>query len=435
MVACRFGSRDCHATTVGWALSYSFRSELAAEAAPIAPVSSRTGIEYPTTNQKEVIMLGLQKVVIADYERGLKYVNRRLVDVLEPGVHRWFGLSSRNTRVDIVDVADGRLRLARADYLIRNAQAAVAKHFEVVDIAAGEVGLIFRNGKLDGLLKPGQSLVLWRDTTDLKIERVSVIETLEVADELFQEILNSPLSMEEKRTVYFREIADHQVGLLMVNGTFERVLSPGGYAFWALSKTISIELVDIRMQALEVGGQEMLTKDKVSLRINLAANYRITDAVRARVEYKDISQHLYRELQFGLRQAVGGKTLDELLTHKGELDNAVFSHAKQAMVDSGLTVDSVGVKDVILPGDMKEILNKVVEAQKASEANVIRRREETAATRSLLNTAKLMDSNPTLLRLKELEMLEKVTEKIDQITVYGGLDGVLNELVKIGDRR
>ena len=54
--------------------------------------------------------------------------------------------------------------------------------------------------------------------------------------------------------------------------------------------------------------------------------------------------------------------------------------------------------------------------------------------RSLLNTAKLMDSNPTLLRLKELEMLEKVTEKIDQITVCGGLDGVLNELVKIGGR-
>jgi regulator of protease activity HflC (stomatin/prohibitin superfamily) len=91
----------------------------------------------------------------------------------------------------------------------------------------------------------------------------------------------------------------------------------------------------------------------------------------------------------------------------------------------------VGVKDIILPGDMKEILGKVVEAEKVAQANVIRRREETNATRSLLNTAKVMENNPTALRLKELEALEKVTEKIGNISVFGGLDGVLNELVRI----
>ena len=200
-------------------------------------------------------------------------------------------------------------------------------------------------------------------------------------------------------------------------------------------KTVSVEVVDTRLQALEVSGQEMLTKDKVSLRINLAASYRIVEAVKARIEHKDIGQHLYRELQFGLRQAVGARELDALLANKGELDDIVFNHVRAQMAEQGLEVKSVGVKDIILPGEMKDILNKVVEVQKASEANVIRRREETAATRSLLNTAKLMDSNPTLLRMKELEVLEKVTEKIDQITVYGGLDGVLNELIKIGDRR
>ena len=113
----------------------------------------------------------------------------------------------------------------------------------------------------------------------------------------------------------------------------------------------------------------------------------------------------------------------------------MFGYAAAQVEGLGLSLEAVGVKDIILPGDMKAILNQVEEAQKVSEANVIRRREETAATRSLLNTAKLMDDNPTLLRLKELEMLEKVTEKIDQITVYGGLDGVLNELVKIGGQR
>jgi hypothetical protein len=78
---------------------------------------------------------------------------------------------------------------------------------------------------------------------------------------------------------------------------------------------------------------------------------------------------------------------------------------------------------------MKTILNQVVEAEKVAQANLIRRREETAATRSLLNTARLMEENPTLMRLKELETLEKVTEKIGTLTVYNGLDGVLKNLV------
>jgi regulator of protease activity HflC (stomatin/prohibitin superfamily) len=86
---------------------------------------------------------------------------------------------------------------------------------------------------------------------------------------------------------------------------------------------------------------------------------------------------------------------------------------------------------VILPGEMKEILNRVVEAEKVAQANLIKRREETAATRSLLNTARLMEENPTLLRLKELETLEKVTAKVDKLTVFGGLDGVLKDVVRI----
>ena len=97
----------------------------------------------------------------------------------------------------------------------------------------------------------------------------------------------------------------------------------------------------------------------------------------------------------------------------------------------GLELDAAGVKDIVLPGEMKTILAKVVEAEKSAEANAIRRREETAATRSLLNTAKVMEDNPVALRMKELETLERVAERIDKITVFGGLDQVLNGLVKL----
>ena len=99
--------------------------------------------------------------------------------------------------------------------------------------------------------------------------------------------------------------------------------------------------------------------------------------------------------------------------------------------DYGLRLLEVGVKDIILPGEMKNILNQVVEAEKAAKANIIKRREETAATRSLLNTAKLMDESPTLKRLKELETLEKIADKVENLTVFGGMESVINDTVKI----
>jgi regulator of protease activity HflC (stomatin/prohibitin superfamily) len=136
-------------------------------------------------------------------------------------------------------------------------------------------------------------------------------------------------------------------------------------------------------------------------------------------------------MQYGLRKAVSTKTLDDLLGDKASLDGDIFAHVRGRVSELGIEVLGVGIKDVILPGEMKEILNSVVQAEKAAQANIIRRREETNATRSALNTAKLIEDNPILMRLKELEALEKVTEKIDKLTVFGGLDGVLNQLVKL----
>ena len=139
---------------------------------------------------------------------------------------------------------------------------------------------------------------------------------------------------------------------------------------------------------------------------------------------------MYRELQYGLRKAVSAKMLDELLGDKASLDADIFAWVRGRVSDLGIEILGVG-RDVILPGDMKDILNSVVQAEKAAQANVIRRREEANATRSLLNTARLIEDSPVLMRLKELEALEKVAEKIDTLTVFGGLDGVLKQLVTL----
>ena len=169
----------------------------------------------------------------------------------------------------------------------------------------------------------------------------------------------------------------------------------------------------------------------MSLRINVTATYQLTDVEAAVRAVKDPLDHLYKEVQFGLRGAVGTRTLDALLEDKAVIDRSVADHLESRIEGLGISVKSVGVKDIILPGDMKDLLGKVVEAEKAAQANVIRRREETNATRSLLNTAKVMESNTVALRLKELETLEKITEKIGNISVYGGLESVLTDLVRM----
>jgi regulator of protease activity HflC (stomatin/prohibitin superfamily) len=193
-------------------------------------------------------------------------------------------------------------------------------------------------------------------------------------------------------------------------------------------------VLDLRLQTHEVTGQEVLTKDRVGLRANVTAVYRIADPVKAVSVTADLRDYLYKELQFALRQVVGTRTLDEVLGDKQGINAAIAELLVPRLVEAGLDVPSVGVKDIILPGDVRELMNRVIEAEKTAQANVIKRREETAATRSLLNTAKLMEDNPILLRLKELEALEKVSEKVGNVIVGNGMDGVLEDLVRIRPR-
>ncbi len=144
---------------------------------------------------------------------------------------------------------------------------------------------------------------------------------------------------------------------------------------------------------------------------------------------------LYRLVQFAIREAVASRTLDEVLSAKSVLDAELRDYVRERVAETGIEVTELGVKDVILPGEIRELVNKVVEAERTAKANLIRRQEETAATRSLLNTAKLMEENPLLLRLKELESLERLVEKVGRIDLHAGegqgLDALLTKLVRL----
>jgi len=139
----------------------------------------------------------------------------------------------------------------------------------------------------------------------------------------------------------------------------------------------------------------------------------------------------YYVYTLSLHDALPLVTLVALLEDKLFINQTVKELVEQELQSVGVRLERVGVKDIILPGEIKFILNQVVEAQKAAEANVIKRREETAATRRLDNTVNMMENNPTVLRLKELEALEKVSEKVGHLNVYGGIDQLMRETVKL----
>src|SRR5205807_857156 len=144
------------------------------------------------------------------------------------------------------------------------------------------------------------------------------------------------------------------------------------------------------------------------LRMNAVVTYRVQDAWQAVSVADDAKQALYREAQLALRAVVGSRELDAFLTDKDAVAEELAVMVRPRGQALGLELLALGIRDVILPGEMKDLMNKVTEAKKAAEANLIVRRAETAAMRSQANTAKLLQENPTLMRLRELEVLEKV---------------------------
>ncbi len=373
------------------------------------------------------------KFIVRKHERALLFRDGDFVKFLEPGVHRFVTVLHKYT-VDRFDITVPIFGHRLQDFLIEKYPRQVERYFDIVATDENEIAVVYHNDNVTLIMAPATRHLFAKGVHKIRVERINIVETLDVDERLAKRLLagnDAMLQSIADKAIYARVVPEGHVGLLYVDGELTRSLASGFHAFYAVERGVSVELFDTRVQTLEVSGQEILTKDKVSLRINLTATYQLTDVEKAVRETRDPLDHLYKEVQFGLRGAVGTRTLDALLEDKVAIDTSVAEHLKERFEAIGITVKSVGVKDIILPGDMKDLLGKVVEAEKAAQANVIRRREETNATRSLLNTAKVMETNAVALRLKELETLEKITEKIGNISVYGGLDSVLNDLVRM----
>lgn len=315
-------------------------------------------------------------------------------------------------KVAIYDLAKPFYPSIELNVLLRDEE--LAKHLTIIEVSDNELAIQYENSNFKAVLAPGR-YAFWKGLVDYTFVKAD-LSKIEITGAI------DLLAIKRKELVpYVRvcKVDSFQNGVLFVDNKVEKILGPGEYYFWKNAQDVTVSKVDLRQQQMEVSGQEILTKDKAALRISFYTQYKVVDVTKAVIDNKDYEKQLYILMQFALREYIGTLTLDELLENKEAITKYVMNALKDKAAALGVEVKSCGVRDIILPGDMKEIMNQVLIAQKQAQANVIARREETASTRSLLNTAKLMEENDMLFKLKEMEYVEKIAEKIGEITVAG----------------
>jgi len=354
-------------------------------------------------------------------EMGLLFRAGDFAGLLGPGTHLYLDPLNR-VRVDVVAQSEPFLKHGKLDLIVKS--GALQGRAEVLEIQDQQRALVWIDGRFARILGPGQH-VYW---TGLRAVRVEVVDIesprFEHADR--KVVLRSKVAAE---FLDMGSVNRGNVGILFLDGRYVENLEAGPWAFWKGVADVRVVEVDLRDTVIDLPGQEIMSADKVTLRMNVSGTYRVFDPRKAVCAIDDFRQALYREAQLVLRTVIGAREIDTLLADKEGVSSEAIALLNPRLEGLGLQCVTLGIRDLILPGEMKDLLNRVIEAKKAAEANLITRREETAALRSQANTAKLLVENPTLMRLRELEVLEKLvsTGKLNVLVVEKGLsDRVLN---------
>lgn len=343
--------------------------------------------------------------------------NDEFVEILSTGVY-WFW---KNESIFLYE--KGSLFIAPVEINLLLEHQEVLDALEIVEIGDNEIVLQFEDNVFRSVLTAGR-YAYWRGLRNYRFDKydISKIEMVAVFD---RQLLTRLSNFVRTYTV-----ESYEKGLLIVDGKFVKILEAGTYYWWKNAISIQVAKADVRQLQLEVSGQEILTKDKATLRLNFYVQYQVADIEKALFRNKEYEKQLYILMQFALREYVGGFSLDELLDKKDLVSEYVIKNASEKVADLGIELKNAGIRDIILTGEMKDIMNQVLVAEKKAQANIIMRREETASMRSLLNTAKLMEENETLWKLKEMEYVEKIADKINTISVSGN-GQILDQLKQI----
>ncbi len=176
-------------------------------------------------------------------------------------------------------------------------------------------------------------------------------------------------------------IKDTHRGLWYENGVLTKVLEAGRYEipyrekfFGPRGPLVELVLVDIRERDLTIKGQEILTADKVALRVSIIVQFRVVDpklAVHTVEKYED---RLYSDVQLAARRSLASMSLEDILTNRNRLSEDILSEVKNAAAGYGVTIQRADVKDLVFPGNLQEIMNKVLAAERMSQVQLVEAR-------------------------------------------------------------
>ena len=293
-------------------------------------------------------MLFIREFTVRKHERGILLRNGDFERFLAPAVYRFFDPHGR-IEVERFDLTQPKFEHRLSDYFMRWQPEAVDDLFLRVETGAGEIAVIYRNGHPWTFVPPERRALFWKGVVHVKAELIDVASELIVPQRIAQFCLAERQVQRASAfdaAVFVREVPEAHVGLLFVDGRLVRELVPGVHAFWKIGRNVSVELVDLRVKALEVGEQELITKDKESLRVHLNASYRFRDVQLTVKSVRDPVDFLYKEIQLGLRSAVAKRSLGALLEHKGCIDRDVFARVHDKLAALGIDLTEIGVNEL-----------------------------------------------------------------------------------------
>lgn len=365
--------------------------------------------------QKSKVM----KTIINENQRGLLFKNGRFIKLLTPGKYH----SLFHKKIEVLSIHQQiNSSYATIDILLQNRD--IHSLTTQINIHDQQLALHFVNEQFTDILPTGQ-YAFWN------IYDKHTFQIIDTCDCFVHENIPQYIFQKIPQHYFIKiEVKDYEKAILIINNQFSQLLDSGTYYFWNTQSNIEYHIIDTRITQMNIVGQEILTQDKVSLRINFVCYYKVIDFIKLFLEFNDFKEQIRITTQLIMREFIGQYRLDDILENKSAISKKIFYKLKEKAKEYYIEIFDAGIKDIILPGEIRDIMNTVLIAQKKAQANVITRREEVASTRSLLNTAKLMDENKTLYKLKELEYLENICLNVGEINVNGNQQ-LLQQLTKI----
>jgi regulator of protease activity HflC (stomatin/prohibitin superfamily) len=216
--------------------------------------------------------------------------------------------------------------------------------------------------------------------------------------------------------IFLREVKQYERGVVLTMGKFTSLRNPG----WSIIIPIfqSMQKVDLRVKAVDVPDQKVITRDNVSASINAVIYYKVSDAARAVLEVENFRYAVSQLAQTTMRNVVGGAELDEVLAERDKLSEQIRTIIDSETDQWGIKVDNVELKDFFLPDDMERTIAKQAEAERERRSVIIKAEGEVAAAENMSKAAKMLSEAPGALHLRTLQSLNDLSSDQSNTVVF-----------------